>query len=240
MHDLQWYCKDGPTWQARISSMSFLCHCGCPLCLCHLPYVYSCFSEFVWFIKNTHIPFCICCINLYTTLYSKCSHNPPHDVFFHSHNVTLSAQVKILLRTRNNHIYTIYTTRWSTWWWYLRYLHYQVICVMMLLWYAWKQSFLWRHRGTSQKVHFYDVSTAHPFAVLQPYCERWQHTLGLPSVFTSLWWLMVAMAIGASGTALLWPIACFLLVNPAQSCSATSYLVADCYPGKFGTCPCRQ
>ena len=111
MHDLQWYCKDSPTWQARISSTSFLCHCGCPLCLCHLPYVYSCFSDFVWFIKDTHIPFCICCINLYTTLYSKCSHNPPHDVFFHSHNVTLSAQVKILLRTRNNQwiIFTLFT-----------------------------------------------------------------------------------------------------------------------------------
>ena len=225
MHVLQWYCKDSPTWQARISSMSFLCHCGCPLCLCHLPYVYSCFSEFVWFIKDTHIPFCICCINLYTTLYSKCSHNPPNDVFFHSHNVTLSPQVKILLRTRNNHIYTIYTTRWSTWWWYLCYLHYQMIYVMMLLWYAWKQSFLWRHRGTSQKVHLYDVSTAHPFAVLQPYCDNVATHFG-PALSLH----QFVMADGGNGNRGFWhcSVVAHHMLSAVQSCTE---LFSDVIPG---------
>ena len=59
-------------------------------------------------------------------------------------------------------------------------------CPMLLSWYTRKQSFLWRHRGTSQKAHLYDVSTARPLVVLRPYCEHWRHTLGLPSIFTSL------------------------------------------------------
>ena len=35
-----------------------------------------------------------------------------------------------------------------------------------LSWYAWKQSFLWRHRGTSQKAHLYDVCTDHRLAAI--------------------------------------------------------------------------
>ena len=36
------------------------------------------------------------------------------------------------------------------------------------------------------KAHMYDVSTARPLVVLRPDCEQRRHTLGLPSIFTSL------------------------------------------------------
>ena len=105
MHDLQWYCKDGPTWQACIPSASFLCRCGCPLCLCHLSYVYSCFSEFVWLIQDTHIPLIfVFVVLIYIPCYTVNAHTIHHMMCLST--VTMLIQVRILLRTRNNHIYT--------------------------------------------------------------------------------------------------------------------------------------